>query len=124
MADKTKSWLGDVKAACGIYEAVSVLDDWLRPNSKVSARETKAFDKLFAGAAHYFEKLPPPAYSYASVLAEIVNTGLLSKMLGSMDPGYPMTSEGQAFQEQKRYQTAVMKALRKPFRDGEEVPVP
>src|SRR5262245_23704128 len=46
LTEKSKTIIGDVKAACEISEAVSVLNDWSLPNSKMSNEEAaKAFDQ-------------------------------------------------------------------------------
>jgi hypothetical protein len=100
ITEKSSTAIGDVKAACDIAEAVSVLNDWGTPNSKTSNEEAaKAFDKLFGGVADYFEKLPPPVNSYAKILEEIGRTNFFSNMRAKMDFTGPGTTEGRALQD-------------------------
>jgi hypothetical protein len=100
LAENGSKTLGDVKGACDILEAVSVLNDWTLPNSKVSNQEAaKAFDLLFGGVATYFEKLPPPVNSYARVLAEISRTNFFSQMEDTMNLESPNTLNGQRMRD-------------------------
>jgi hypothetical protein len=98
LTEKSKTIIGDTSAACEISDAVSVLNDW-STNSGVSNEEAaKAFDKLFGGAADFFKKLPPPANSYAQILAEIGRVSFFSNMQQLMDPATSRTSSGRQMQ--------------------------
>jgi hypothetical protein len=77
----------DVKSACAISDAVSVLNKWTRPNSSISNDDAaKAFDQLFGGAATYFEKLPPPVNAYAQILSSVAEFNFFSNMRKKLDP--------------------------------------
>jgi hypothetical protein len=97
---KGKSISGDVSAACEISEAVAVLNDWSLPNSKTSSQDAaKAFDRLFGGAANFFEKLPPPVNAYAQIFAEVSKNNFFSNMRDQLDPESPNTPRGRAMRE-------------------------
>lgn len=97
---KGKGAVGDVSSACEISEAVDVLNQWTLDGSKVSSQDAaKAFDKLFGGAAHYFEKLPPPVNAYARVLSSIAEFKFFSNMQNIMDPESPNTPRGRQMRQ-------------------------
>jgi len=76
-----------VSAACEIGQAVAVLNAWGGRGSQVTdAEAAKAFDKLFGAAARFFEKLPPPANSYAGVLKEISRASFFENMRVKLNP--------------------------------------
>lgn len=82
---KTVKGVGDVNAAREISEAISVLNAWSMPDTRVSNEDAaKAFDKLFGGASRYMGKLPPPANAYAKVLEEIGKYNFFANMQGKM----------------------------------------
>ena len=82
---KTVKVAGDVNAACEISEAISVLNEWSMPGTRVSNEDAaKAFDKLFGGAGRYMGKLPPPANAYASILKEIGKYNFFANMQRKM----------------------------------------
>lgn len=95
-----KGAIGDVQSACDISEAVEVLNRWVINGSHVSNQEAaQAFDKLFGGAAHYFEKLPPPVNAYAKVLSSVAEFSFFSHMQDIMDPESPNTPRGRQLRE-------------------------
>jgi hypothetical protein len=99
-AQKGATAVGDVKGACEVAEAIVVLDKWVLPNGAVSNQDAaKAFDKLFGGAAHFFEKLPPPINAYASILSGVAEFNFFSRMQDIMHPESPNTPKGRALRE-------------------------
>ena len=84
---KGSGFSGDISAACEISEAVSVLNDWALPNTRVSPQDAaKAFDRLFGGAARYMSKLPFPANTYAQLFSAIREYSFFSNMQKMLDP--------------------------------------
>jgi hypothetical protein len=83
--EKAVKGIGDVNAACEISQAISVLNEWSMPNTRVSNEDAaKAFDKLFGAAGRYMGKLPPPANAYANILNDIGKYNFFANMQGKM----------------------------------------
>jgi hypothetical protein len=99
-AKKSKTLVGDVKSACEISEAIAVLNRWVLEGSTISNQDAaKAFDKLFGGAANFFEKLPPPINQYARILSSVADFKFFSHMQDMMDPESPNTPRGRQLRE-------------------------
>jgi hypothetical protein len=87
LGEKAKTMVGDVRAACEISEAISVLNDWSTSNGKISNQEAaKQFDRLFGGLANYMNKLPPPFSTFWGKFFEsIKDYNFFSNMQKKMD---------------------------------------
>jgi hypothetical protein len=86
---KGKGLAADASAACEISEAVATLNDWvIAPRTdEGDLKAAQAFDRLFGGAAHFFEKLPPPFNQYGKLLNEICRVSFFSNIAEIMRHG-------------------------------------
>lgn len=69
--DSAATVIGDVRAACKISMAISVLNKWATDPEANQREAAEAFDQLFGGVATFASKLPPPVNAWAKVLEQV-----------------------------------------------------
>lgn len=69
--EQSATAIGDIRAACKISMAISVLNKWATDPEGNQKQAAEAFDALFGGVANFAAKLPPPWNAWAKVLEQV-----------------------------------------------------